>query len=90
MQIQVSQLVTSCLTWNQHCLRFSYKNIPNPYYKRNGDAQFLNMEESALNNSALYMKSVNYPNTKSAVRLSLIMTISPHEVIHKDDRNRRI
>ena len=27
MQIQVSQLVTSCLTWNQHCLRFSYIKI---------------------------------------------------------------
>ena len=28
MQIQVSQLVTSCLTWNQHCLPFSYQNRP--------------------------------------------------------------
>ena len=28
MQIQVSQLVTSCLTCNQHCLPFSYQNSP--------------------------------------------------------------
>ena len=28
MQIQMSQLVTSCLTWNLHCLAVSYKNIP--------------------------------------------------------------
>ena len=53
MQIQVSQLVTSCLTWNLHCLAVSYTNIPKILYHENRSRSSLNMEESALNNSAL-------------------------------------
>ena len=42
--IQVSQLVTSYLTWNQHCLPLSYQNSPNFYYMKNGDARFWTRE----------------------------------------------
>ena len=38
--IQASQLVTSCLTWNQHCLAFSYQNSSTFNNTRHGDARF--------------------------------------------------
>ena len=40
MQIHVSQLVTSCLTCNQHCSRFSYKHIPKLLHEQIESANF--------------------------------------------------
>ena len=60
--IQVSQLVTSCLTLNQHCLPYGYPNIPKLLKQIKKSRPTLNMEESTLNNSAL--KELNYLTNK--------------------------
>ena len=51
--IPVRQLVTGCLTCNQHCLPFSYQHSPNFNYMKNGEVLILNMEESTLNKTTL-------------------------------------
>ena len=56
--IQASQLVTSCLTWNQHGLPFIYQNSPKPVLHEKWRCPNLNIEESTLNNSAL--KELNW------------------------------
>ena len=53
IQIQVSQLIISCPTWNQHCLPFIHKLFWKLLLQVKWRRIILNMEESILNNSAL-------------------------------------
>ena len=53
IQIQVSQVVTICLTWNQNCFPLSYTNILNVLLHEKYNRPYLTMEWSTLEISAL-------------------------------------
>ena len=59
-----SARVTSCLTRNQHCLRFTHENSPKLLIHEKWIRLILIMEESTLNNSAL--KELNETGTCDA------------------------